>query len=72
MLSFDVGCTFGSCVGVESPKETLSRIAYGVFGAVNATTSVGTSVGGPLNENTSGGCNYSPPQHGDFLFGMDA
>jgi hypothetical protein len=57
---------------VESPEETLSRIAYGVFGTVNATTSVGTSVGGPLNENTSGGGNYSPPQHDDFLFGMDA
>ena len=57
---------------MESPEETLNRIAYGVFGTVHATTSVGTSVGGPLNENTSGGCNYSPPQHGDFLFGMDA
>jgi hypothetical protein len=53
---------------VESPEETLSRIAYGVFGTVNATT----SVGGPLNENTSGGGNYSPPQHDDFPFGMDA
>jgi hypothetical protein len=57
---------------VESPEETLNRIAYGVFGTVHATTSVGTSVGGLLNGNASGGGNYSPPQHDDFQFGMDA
>jgi hypothetical protein len=52
-----------------TPEETSSRIAYGVFGTINATT----SVGGPLNASTiSGGGNYSLPQHDDFPFGMDA
>jgi hypothetical protein len=36
-----------------------------------ATTSVGGN-GGQLNVTTSGGGNYSPPQHDDFPFGMDA
>jgi hypothetical protein len=27
--------TFGSCVGMETQEETLSRIAYGQFGGVN-------------------------------------
>jgi hypothetical protein len=49
---------------VETPKETLSRIAYGQFGGVNASTSVGGN-GGAVNA-------YSPHQQDDFsLFGMD-
>jgi hypothetical protein len=59
---------------LETREETLSRIAYGVFGTFKATTNVGTSVGdngGPFNATTSGGDDYSP-QHDDFTFGMDA
>ena len=57
---------------METPEETLSRIAYGGFGGVNASTSVGSN-SGPLNATTSGGANYSPPQQDIFLlFGMDA
>jgi hypothetical protein len=41
------------------------------FSTVNATISVGSN-GDPLNATTSGGGNYSPPQHDDFPFGMDA
>jgi hypothetical protein len=45
---------------METPEEILSRIAYIVFGSVNATKSGGGN-GGPLNATTSGGGNYSPP-----------
>jgi hypothetical protein len=38
---------------VETPEETWSKIAFGVFGTINATTNIGTTVGDPLNE-----CNY--------------
>lgn len=45
--------TFGSSVGIETPEETLSRIASGNFHShVNATT--------------SGGGTYSPPVEEDF------
>ncbi|CAD6254433.1 unnamed protein product [Miscanthus lutarioriparius] len=45
----DNAYTGGSFVGIESPEETLSRIAHGrVRGHENAAT-------------TSGGGNYSPP-----------
>jgi len=45
--------TFGSSVGMETPEETLSRIASGNFRShVNATT--------------SGGGTYSPPVEEDF------
>ena len=53
---------------METPEEILSRIAYGVFGGVNATI----SVGGTLQATTSGGGNYSPPRQDDFPFGTDA
>jgi hypothetical protein len=63
--------TFGSFVGVQTPEETLSRIAYGQFGGVNASTSVGGN-GGAVNATTSGGGTYSRHQQDDFmLFGMD-
>jgi hypothetical protein len=56
---------------VETPEETLSRIAYGQFGRVNASTSIGGN-GGMVNATMSGGGNYSPHQQDDFpLFGMD-
>ncbi|KAL6645213.1 hypothetical protein ACP70R_016821 [Stipagrostis hirtigluma subsp. patula] len=45
--------TYGSVAGVESPEDTLHRIAHGVFG-------------GPVNATASGGGNYSPPQDDDF------
>jgi hypothetical protein len=57
---------------VETLKETLNMIAYGVFDTFNATISVGTNVHGPLIVTTSGGGNYSPPQPDDFPFGTDA
>jgi hypothetical protein len=56
---------------VETPEETLSRIAYGQFGDANASTSVGSN-SGAMNTTTSGGGSYSPHQQDDFpLFGMD-
>ncbi|TVU17372.1 hypothetical protein EJB05_33403, partial [Eragrostis curvula] len=59
--------TFGSANGVESPEETLSRIAYGGFGSRgNATTSDAGNGGGPLDPTASGGGTYSPPQVDDF------
>jgi hypothetical protein len=56
---------------METPEETLSRIAYGQFGGVNASTSVGGN-SGAVNATTSGSGSYSPHQQDDFpLFGMD-
>ncbi|TVU34296.1 hypothetical protein EJB05_16127, partial [Eragrostis curvula] len=56
--------TFGSANGVETPEETLSRIAYGGFGGrINVTTSdAGNGLGAPSDPSASGGGNYSPPQ----------
>ncbi|TVU23990.1 hypothetical protein EJB05_26382, partial [Eragrostis curvula] len=59
LLKMLIGTFNSSSVRVETPEETLSRIAYGGFGGpVNATT----SGGGPVNATTSGGGNYSPPE----------
>jgi hypothetical protein len=56
---------------VETPEETLSRIAYGQFGCVNASTSVDGN-DGAVNATTSGDGSYSPHQQDYFsLFGMD-
>jgi hypothetical protein len=56
---------------VETSEETLSRIAYGQFGGVNANTSVGGN-GGAVNATTSDDGSYSPHQQDDFpLFGMN-
>ncbi|TVU39307.1 hypothetical protein EJB05_12720, partial [Eragrostis curvula] len=62
--------TFGSANGVETPEETLSRIAYGGFGGrINVTTSdAGNGLGAPSDPSASGGGNYSPPQVDNFSF----
>ncbi|TVU49522.1 hypothetical protein EJB05_00835, partial [Eragrostis curvula] len=62
--------TFGSANGVETPEETLSRIAYGGFGGrINVTTSdAGNGLGAPSDPSASGGGNYSPPQVDNFPF----
>ena len=49
--------TVASRVGMETPEETLSRIASGRFGGADASVGNGTM---------SGGGNYSPPQRDDF------
>jgi hypothetical protein len=56
---------------VETPEETMSRIAYGQFCGVNASTCVGGNAG-VVNATRSGGGSYSPHQQDDFpLFEMD-
>lgn len=53
--SENAAATHGSAVREETPEETLSRIANGVFRSHVSTT-------------TSGGGNYSPPQEDFPLF----
>ncbi|XP_066320009.1 uncharacterized protein [Miscanthus floridulus] len=60
--SQDNAGTFGSSVGVETPDETISRIACGVFrGHPNGTTSGGVNATSPVNGTTSGGVNATSP-----------
>jgi hypothetical protein len=51
---------------VETPDETISRIACGVFhGHPNGTTSGTVNATSPVNGTTSGGGTYSPPAEED-------
>ncbi|CAL5084017.1 unnamed protein product [Urochloa decumbens] len=69
----DNAATHGSCVREETPKEILSRIAYGGFGACANTNGGDDGATGGANNGqgfgngtASGGGNYSPPQVDGF------
>jgi hypothetical protein len=56
---------------METLEEIFSRIAYGQFDGVGASTSVGGN-SGAVNATMSGGGSYSPHQQDVFLlFKMD-
>lgn len=55
---------------METPDETISRIACGVFrGHLDGTASGGVDGNtGGVNGTRSGGGTYSPPPEGEFPF----
>ncbi|KAG0520997.1 hypothetical protein BDA96_08G123200 [Sorghum bicolor] len=53
--------TFGSSIRAETPDETISRIACGVFRGHPSGTSAANETTSGVNGTTSGGGTYSPP-----------